>query len=364
MRVADRAGDRRSRQPNRANVYNGRIGVEYRGKISRSWPKLSLALETRTAAGQDREVRLLGLPREADWILHASYADRSLLRNVLAFEAARRLGAWAPGTRFVELMLDGAYHGVYVLMEPLEFDRRRIRAPKKSMLLEVTHHPPEAGEVSFTAPVSRMRILIADAGEKVSAKEHRRATTAIDGLERALYGPAFADPATGWRRWLDERSAVDYVLVQELFRNQDAFWSSMHMHVAPDGPLRLGPVWDFDLSSGNPLEPSQLSPEGWRLAERPWGARLLTDPGFMRALAARWRAARSGGLVEALMRSAQDQSRQLAGPALRNFRRWPVLGQPVLPVHPVRASYAEEVAALQDWLGRRAAWLDQTLAAG
>ena len=46
-----------------------------------------------------------------------------------------------------------------------------------------------------------------------------------------------------------------------------------------------------------------------------------------------------------------------------SFRTWNVLARPVTPIHPVRASYAEEIAALQDWLARRAAWMDQALSA-
>ncbi len=359
MRVMDRP----VRRVNRARAYDGRVGIEHRGQISQGWPKKSFALETRTRRGKDREVRLLGLPREADWILHAAYADRSLLRNVLAFAAARRLGGYAPRTRHVELLLDGRYTGVYVLMEPLEMGRRRIRGPKKTMLLELTHAGKvDRGDVTVTAPITRGLVRIADAGDKVSGKERRRAQAAIDGFEAALYGPGAADPVRGWRRWVDERSAVDFVLVQELFRNQDAFWSSTHMRLGPGGPLRLGPVWDFDLSAGNPMEVGQLAPDGWRSADRPWGARLMADPGFMRALSARWRAVRQEGLLEFLQRSIERQSAALAAPAARNFRTWNVLAQPVSPLHPPRASYAEEIAALQDWLARRVAWMDQALA--
>jgi len=364
MRVIDRPGRRLNRPRDRARAYDGRIGIEHRGQISQVWAKKSYALETRTRQGGDREVRLLGLPRDADWVLHASHADRSLLRNVLAFATARGLGGYAPRTRHVELLLDGRYRGVYVLMEPLELNDRRIRERKKTMLLELTTEAKlDRGDEIVTGPATRSPVRIADAGDKVSGKERRRAQAAIDGFETVLYGPEAADPVRGWRRWLDERSAVDFMLVQELFRNQDAFFSSTHMRLGPSGPLRLGPIWDLDVSAGNAAEVGQLGPEGWRSVDRPWGGPLMRDPGFMRSLAARWRAVRRDGLAEFLQRSLEQQSGSLAAPAARNFRTWNVLARPVNSLHPARASYAEEITALQDWLTLRVAWMDQALAA-
>jgi hypothetical protein len=361
MRVIDRRGSRLNRPELRANVYDGRIAIEHRGQMSQSWPKKSFLLETRTSTGKDRKVSLLGMPRDGDWVLHASHADRSLLRNALAFAAARRLGAYAARTRHVELLLNGRYQGVYVLMERLELNEARVRAPDGTLLLEMTQPDADDTDPTVTAPVTGTPVGIVDAGDKVSGEERERALEALARVESALFGPLSTDPVEGWRRWLDERSAVDFVLVQELFRNQDVFWKSTHMRLLEDGIIHLGPVWDFDLSSGNVLEQSRMAPEGWQTADRPWGAKLFEDPGFRTALAVRWRALRAQGLLEFLQDAVDRRGAALRAPAARNFRRWPVLRTPVLAVHPPRASHAEELAALRDWLTRRAAWLDATM---
>jgi hypothetical protein len=196
-----------------------------------------------------------------------------------------------------------------------------------------------------------VRFAEPDEADKKKAQAARRA---VEAFQAALGGP-------GWRTHLDEASAVDYVLLHELLKNQDAFLSSTYLHLREDGKLAFGPVWDFDLSAGNVVEPALAPPEGWLLPGRPWVGALLADPGFQATLAARWRALRAGGLTAALQRTIDRRARTLRAPARRNFARWPTLDRPVFRNQAVHGSHAAAVAALSDWLARRAAWMDGAL---
>jgi hypothetical protein len=160
---------------------------------------------------------------------------------------------------------------------------------------------------------------------------------------------------------LDLPTAVDYVLLQELFRNQDAFLSSTYVHRGEDGRLRLGPAWDFDLSAGSVTLGEFASPEGWGLTGRPWAERLHAAPDFVAAMRARWAQLRRDGLVEDLLAAAAREGRALRGPAAANHRRWRIPGRALFPGQPVFPSHAAAVASLRDWLGRRAAWMDRAL---
>ena len=117
MRIIHSPGGGLNSPAGRPNVYDGRIEIELRGQSSLRFPKKQFAVETVTASGENRDVPLLGLPEENDWVLSAGYNDGTLLRNVVAYRAAREIGRYASRTRFVELVLNGRYHGVYVLME-------------------------------------------------------------------------------------------------------------------------------------------------------------------------------------------------------------------------------------------------------
>jgi hypothetical protein len=353
--------------------YAGLVGIETRGHTSGHFPKRSYTLETRDAAGRSRNVALLGLPLENDWILYASYNDKTLIRNVVAHETAWRLGRYASRTRFIELVLNGRYHGVYVLMEKPKLDKHRVALDGSNVtggyLLELTSGDKlRHGEGIFRLPVTRKPVEYADpdAGD-LSAQRRRWIRAHVGECERRLYSPAWRDPAQGWRSCLDEGTAIDYVLVNELFKNQDAFQSSTFLSKGVGTKLRLGPVWDFDVSAGNSNYGKSVRVDGWMLADRHWVERLYGDRAFVDRLAARWRALRAQGLVQSIGGRIDTHTRKLAAAQARNFRRWPILGRHVWPnpVDPrtgkVRQTYAAEVAFLKSWLGRRVAWIDASV---
>ena len=350
--------------------YRGRIGIEQRGQTSRvRFPKKSWSLETRTARGGNRTVPLLGMPKGNDWVLYAPYNDKTLMRNVVAYETARWLGRYASRTRFVELSLNGRSQGVYVLMERLKLDADRVDVDKPGNLLEWTFaFQARTKGKPFRLPRTKRTILFEDP-ERGDLSPRRRAAvrSSLATAERALYGRRFRDPARGWRAHLDEAAAVDFVLLNELFKNQDAFRGSTYLSRGGDGRWQLGPLWDFDISMGNSDYGESAVVRGSMLARRQWATRLYRDARFVRALAARWRALRRRGLAEQLQRRVRAHAGRLAasGAAGRNFRRWPVLGQRVWP-NPAsaesRTTYGSEVTALRSWLRVRIAWLDRNVA--
>jgi hypothetical protein len=328
--------------------YEGRGAVELRGQSSQSFAKKSYALELRDAGGEDRAAPLLGMPADADWVLQAAHADKSLMRNVVGYEAARRTGRWAAQTRWVELRLNGRYQGVYVLMERPELDDERLDAPRGAALLELTF-PFQARDKGrfLTTPVRRRPIVLDDGPRRASIRP------AVRGLERALY-------RGGWRSRLDEAAAVDYVLVQELMRNVDAFHASTFFVQAPGRKVVLGPVWDLDLSTGNSTYRSSRATSGWWTRERDWAERLWADRGFRSRLAARWRALQREGYGRAVLAGVdRHQALLAAGAAGRNFRRWPVLSRRVFQEPVLRGSFGAEARFLRAWLARRMAWMDR-----
>jgi len=64
---------------------------------------------------------------------------------------------------------------------------------------------------------------------------------------------------------IDEASFIDWFIVEELFKNVDVGYSSVYYYKDKGGLLKMGPVWDFDLSTSNPghLQDDLRGPEGW-----------------------------------------------------------------------------------------------------
>jgi hypothetical protein len=334
--------------------YRGRIGIEQRGQSSRRlFPKKSFALELRDARGQDRKAPLLGMPDDGDWVLYASYNDKTLARNVVAYETARWMGRYAARTRFVELYLDGRYHGVYVLMERLELGDDRVDG---DALLELTFpFQAQFKDRSFVTPVKRRPIVWEDPERSdLSRAQAGAIARRVRAAERALYGPG------RWRERFDLASAVDFALVNELFKNQDGFHGSTYMALE-GGRLHMGPVWDFDIAMGNSDYGPSSRLRGWMLRHRDWAERMYRDPVFSRRAAQRWRALRRAGLRRHVLSTVARTQAQLHGEVGRNFRRWPVLDRRIWPNPVARGSYRAEVRFLRSWLSRRIGWIDRNI---
>jgi len=337
--------------------YRGHIGIEQRGQSSRRlFPKKSFAIELRDARGGDRKVPLLGMPDDGDWVLYAPYNDKTLMRNVVAYETARWMGRYAARTRFVELHLNGRYHGVYVLAEKLELGDDRVQG---DALLEFTFpFQAQFKERSFLTPIKRRPIVWEDpergdlSGGRATAIARR-----VRAAERALY----RSPPTRWRRRFDVASAVDFALVNELFKNEDGYHGSTYMSLHEDGRLRMGPVWDFDIAMGNSDYGPSSRLRGWMLRHRDWAERMYRDRAFTKQMARRWRALRRAGLRRQVLATVDRSRAQLRGEVVRNFRRWPVLNQRIWPNPVARGSYQAELRFLRSWLSRRIRWIDRNV---
>ena len=102
------------------NGYNGDITIETRGNSSQWNDKTPYRFETVDEEGENNNVELLGMPEENDWVLYAPWQDKTMLRNVLAYQLSNEIGKYAPRTKFIELFLNDEYKGVYVLMEKIK----------------------------------------------------------------------------------------------------------------------------------------------------------------------------------------------------------------------------------------------------
>lgn len=340
--------------------YDGWGGIELRGQSSLRFPKKSYGLELRSRGGDGRDVGLLGMPADDDWVLQAPYVDRSLMRNVVAYDVARWVGRWAAQTRFVEVWLNGRYRGVSVLTERPELNDERIDVPGEGVsgryLVEMTfEYQARRKGPYFRTPLKRQAVVYDEPGlGDLSARESRYLRGVVARAERSLYR------GRGWRRYLDAGAAVDYVLLQELFRNPDGFRASTYMVKPAGGRLQLGPIWDFDLAIANARGRGE-SPRGWGLRGHVWASQLHRDPAFRRALAARWKALTERGLRAAVLASVDRNQAALADSVGRNFRRWPVLDRRLWRTPAPQGSHRAEVAHLRRWLDQRMAWMDRTL---
>jgi len=349
--------------------FHGPIGIELRGATSQSFPKKSYTLETRDAAGDDLDVSLLGLPAESDWVLYAPYSDKTLLRNVLAYHIAAAMGRYAPRTAFCELILNGDYQGIYVLVEKIKRSPRRVDIVAASpddlsggYLLEKTHLGKIGDDdvVVWTTRTEQPFVIKYPRNARLTTQHLHWIESYLNEVEEAIHGGDFLDPMRGYQAYLDVPAMLDFMLVNEVLVNADSFWSSTYMTKDRDGKLSMGPVWDFNFSMGNVFCDSPLhQPQGWSLTDKWWVHRLLQDSEFVSRYRQRYAELRETVFSpEHLAFLLNTWWTELEQAQARNFGRWPVLGQYVYYNCFIGQSYAEELGYLKSWLRQRIEWID------
>ena len=157
---------------------------------------------------------------------------------------------------------------------------------------------------------------------------------------------------------LDIDSFIDWHLVNELTKNNDAiFFSSVYMYYKQnDQKMYMGPLWDFDLSSGNINYNDCDKVDGFYIKRGGWYSQLFKDDGFKEAVKARWNNVKGDVLGEIL--SIGNITNQLGSSSTNNFLRWDILGTYVWPNRIVTGSYDGEVSAFIAWIVQRYHWLD------
>ena len=111
--------------------YDGRIEIEIRGSTSQQYPKKGYGFETQDALGNNLQAALLGMPPENDWILNGPYPDKTMIRNVLTYDLARKMGHYASNTRYCELIVNNDYRGIYILMERINLIKTKKKKKRK-----------------------------------------------------------------------------------------------------------------------------------------------------------------------------------------------------------------------------------------
>jgi hypothetical protein len=187
-------------------------------------------------------------------------------------------------------------------------------------------------------------------------------TTYVDTAEAALYSGNFTDPASGWRAYFDEASAVNFYLVNEIMGNVDggSFTSSDYLYKNQNNPLLyMGPVWDFDVSSGNVNYSVIVNPTvPWMRTQGGWYTRWFQDTGFNADVITQWNALKNNGVLSAWLAGIGQQASSLQQSQINNVGRWPMQGILVWPNSEAAGSYDAEVAYLLNWLQLRIAYLD------
>ena len=382
--------------------YEGYVALRYRGSSSfsmsdkkpYSFRPLDKPLEE---GGEKKKVNILGMGKDNNWALLAPYADKSMLRDLLAFEVSRPWMEYTPQGRYCEMFLDGIYYGVYILTEVVSKGKHRINLPDPGETGdsitggyimevnrtdgEVTHtsryHPVSSSGTAYNNQYIHFQYKSPDYEDMTTDQVHY-INGRIDEMERVLwnYRPT-GEPS--YRAYLDMENFVDYQIAMELGHNVDGYRLSgkfFKRRDSEDARFKMV-VWDNNLSYGNADYYNGWRTDTWIYKNNNvlnssgdtqlipfWWYKLNTDPEYTAAIKSRWAQYRRNNLREDRIMATVDSLANVLteyGAERRNSQAWPRWGEYVWPNYYIADNYADEVDWLKEWLHDRIAWMDQQL---
>ncbi|MBQ1017949.1 CotH kinase family protein [Micromonospora sp. D93] len=367
-----------------------RAGFRLRGNSSATFEKTPFRVEFWDNENDDADYPVLGMPADSDWVLRGPFPDKALIREALVYDLGREMGLPAPRYAFAEFYLNtdaapvgaGDYMGVYMFMETIknskdrldlkQLDEDDVTLPKiqGGYIWKFEWMAAEEPTLPCTGPAATCWNYLEVADPSPLQPQQRDWLRGhLQEFNDVLHSSNFADPNTGYRKYIDVDSFIDLMIVNELSREMDAYVRSSHFYKDRDSKIFAGPLWDFDLSFGVGGFFANDQVSGWQHQQtrqpsaNDWFAQLLRDPAFVNQARSRWQTLRRGLLSDAALQTRVNAlATPLTNAAQRNFQRWPNLTAPTVSFFrtPTSPTWQGQVQVMRDWMLRRAAWLDST----
>ena len=329
--------------------------IRERGNYSRGFPKKPYHLRF------DTKHSVLGSPASAKrWTLINNYGDKTLFRNLLAFNLSRRLEMpYTPFGTPVDVVLNGDYKGCYQLCDQVHVHKNRVEVDPGGFFIEADAYADDE-DLWFTSnhgtPVS---IHYPDA-DTISSAQYESIVSVFNNLEKSSHPN------------LDHETFLRHFLVGEISGNTDTYWSTYFYKRSTSDTVFTGPVWDFDIAFENDYRTYPICSRSdyiYRTVGSCTGDMrrfadnvILKSPGKERleALYAHYRdnGSLSAEAIIAVIDSLEDLISQSAS---RNFQRWPILNQSVHMNPRAGGSYAKEVQWVREYIAARIPWMDAKL---
>ncbi|WP_418990880.1 CotH kinase family protein [Alistipes sp.] len=380
---------------------NGKT-IEMRGRGNSTWglPKKPFRMkfpEKFSPVGLDHA-------KAKSWVLLAQDMDKSLVRNHIALQYSRILFnraenyhdqaavLFTASSKYVNVYFTGTYYdsstgrreqkkgdylGVYQMSDQLERAKGRIEvdelddtSPTEDIeggyIIETDIH-----EGNFYSSMKRIKMSYKyPKDDECKPEQYEYITGVINRAEQALYASDYKDPANGWRKYFDEKSLADFIIVKELAGDMDGFTSTYMYKRRGVDKLFFGPIWDCDkgwdndkrIPHGNypPLSSLMIHAGFWMpsYVENDWFWRFWEDETFRAFVAERWKA-KKPELLAATDRILNEVPVDMAKAIEANFTVWDFYYQYSDEAKMPARTYPEEIERVRTLTRQRAALLDK-----
>lgn len=352
--------------------------IRVRGNSSRHFDKKSYLLRFTDEDGKYKDHEVMGMDAHYEWALYGPYLDKTLIRNYMWYNIAGEMMSYAPNVRFCEVILNGEYQGLYVMVETItngEDCRVKVSEP--------VDNTPETGYVlrldrgssnelknlynfsyytyrigTFNNPI--VNIVYPKSGalteEMADAIEQE-----LSDFEKTLYSYDYDSEVYGYKTWIDTLSFIDYFIINEFTCNYDAGTLSTYLYKDIGGKYKMC-IWDFNSACDN-YELSTTLPHHFELQNTVWFYMLTKDEEFVEQIINRYHSLRESWLSDAYLQEYIDEVIDFLGPAIqRNFQVWGYTFEEYLPLDPEERNpdtYEDAVQQMKDFITERGEWMDE-----
>ena len=370
------------------NSFSGIAGVEIRGNSTQIFDKKSYAVQLWDSDSVKVPGSLLGMGKDEDWVLHAMHIDKSLLRIPMTFHLSEMMGQYTTKWRYVELVINDEYRGLYTLVEKIKQGPERVDISPigttddtGGYILRIDWDEENGGfnsDYKSMAGSDMKFIYYYPKGKGMNATQKGNLKSSMRNFEDALFNDDFINPnGDSLRDLVDLKSFADFIIVNELSKNSDGYKLSSYVHKDSDlinSKWKAGPIWDFDQTYGASTVCSGDNYSGWTFLQNydgcedlnsmpMWYESLVSNPEFCQLLSDSWSTYRNSFLHLDSMNKWIDEHEQFIKTAReRNFQKWDIIGEQIwIEPDGFPETYDGEITQLKTWTKNRFEWMDRNI---
>ena len=361
-------------------IYSDLLEIRGRGHNSWTYTKKPYRIKLRN------KTNLLGLPAmERSWTLINNYGDKTLMRNLLAFDLSKRTGMkYTPAGKPVDVILNGEYKGTYNLCDQVEIAPERIdiqplaskdvALPELSggYFIEVDAYASQEEEGWFVSALKSTPVKIRNLDtDNILPQQYFYIQEHYNKMEEAIFASNYKHPVNGFRKYIDTESFLRHFLIGEITGNTDTYWSVYMYKERKSDIFKFGPVWDVDLGFENDRRTYPINENNRWVYEfgssangfRDVVSRLLSDEALFSQLQQMYAAYRDNHILtkESLLAVTDYYASELAQSQRLNFMRWNILSKFVHLNPVVHGSYEAEVSHVKNYISERIDRIDKKL---
>ena len=239
--------------PGRLTITLGDEVLYDSGPYAKDTSGMRIKIRGNSSAWPSKKPYKVKFEKTADLLLRGdeeTYSDKDWLlikdpdfRQHIGFETSRLMGIeWTPCCRYVNVVMNGDYRGLYLLCEPVERNKRcRINVSETGYIVESDAYfwnedlyiPSSLSPFGWTLKFP----------DEDDVTEERLAwlTSELAGLEEALSGDSYAER-------IDVESFARWLLTHDILGTWDSYGSNLFVsrYDSLDSKARMPVLWDFD----------------------------------------------------------------------------------------------------------------------